>query len=149
MVKSDLEFLFWNPMRPFRILLDLEKDLNLQCALWLLIQRIKFSIFFNIFLTPKTWKNRPQKLLMPRPFYFTVQPRPQPTAQNWFSYYEISGPDICSLTCGTKSSHQWSDLKQTLLWDFILVWLSIAYKTETIDAQVSEYYIYRVSHFEV
>ena len=21
----------------------------------------------------------------PRPFYFTVQPRPQPTAQNWFS----------------------------------------------------------------
>ena len=30
----------------------------------------------------------------PRPFYFTVQPRID------FSYYEISGPDICSLICG-------------------------------------------------
>ena len=33
----------------------------------------------------------------PRPFYFTVQPRPQPRID--FSYYEISGPDICSLIC--------------------------------------------------
>ena len=46
-----------------------------------------------------------------RPFYFTVQPRPQPTAHSPqptahspqpridFSYYEILGPDICSLIC--------------------------------------------------
>jgi hypothetical protein len=34
----------------------------------------------------------------PRPFYFTVQPRPQPRID--FSYHEISGPDICSLICG-------------------------------------------------
>ena len=42
---------------------------------------------------PKVAHNRP------RPFFPTVQPRPQPTAQNWFSYNEISGPDICSLIC--------------------------------------------------
>ena len=38
----------------------------------------------------------------PRPFYFTVQTRPQPTID--FSYYEISGPDICSLICVVNSA---------------------------------------------
>ena len=33
----------------------------------------------------------------PRPFYFTVQSRPQPRID--FSYDGISGPDICSLIC--------------------------------------------------
>ena len=33
----------------------------------------------------------------PRPFYSTVQPRID------FSYYEISGPDICSLICEKNS----------------------------------------------
>ena len=35
----------------------------------------------------------------PRPFYFTVQPRPQPRID--FSYYEISGPN--SLICEPKA----------------------------------------------
>ena len=41
---------------------------------------------FQNFLTPKKWKNRPQKLLIIglTPFFPIVQPRPQPTAQNWF-----------------------------------------------------------------
>ena len=48
-------------------------------------------------MTLKAWKKIPSKVAYnpPRPFYFTVQPRPQPTAQKW--YYEILGPDICSL----------------------------------------------------
>ena len=50
-------------------------------------------------MTRKKWKNWPQKLLIigPDPF-ISVQPRPQPRID--FSYYEISGPDICSLICG-------------------------------------------------
>ena len=45
------------------------------------------SVFKKKFLAPKKWKNGPQKLLIigPDPFFPTVQPRPQPTAQNWFS----------------------------------------------------------------
>ena len=40
----------------------------------------KFKIFFD----PKNMKKPPSKVAhnRPRPFYFTVQPRPQPTAQN-------------------------------------------------------------------
>ena len=38
------------------------------------------------FLSMKTLKKTGLKVAhnWPRPFYFTVQPRPQPTAQNWF-----------------------------------------------------------------
>ena len=48
---------------------------------------------------PEKVKKRASKVahIRPRPFYFTVQPRPQPKID--FSYYEISGPDICSLIC--------------------------------------------------
>ena len=49
----------------------------------------------NIF-NPDKVKKRASKVAhnLPRPFYFTVQPRPQPRIV--FSYYEISGPDMCS-----------------------------------------------------
>ena len=51
---------------------------------------------------PEKVKKRASKVAhnWPRSFYFTVQPRPQPGID--FSYYEISGPDICSLICGVK-----------------------------------------------
>ena len=45
----------------------------------------------------KSLKNGPQKLLIIGPNPSTVQPRPQPKID--FLYYEISGPDICSLIC--------------------------------------------------
>jgi hypothetical protein len=57
-------------------------------------------VFSKKYKPPKTFKNHPQKLLIigPDPFmYFKDQPRPQPRID--FSYYEISGPDICSLIC--------------------------------------------------
>ena len=57
--------------------------------------------FLKIFLTPKKGKNRPQKLLIIGPDPFISQSAqtygPQPRID--FSYYEISGPDICSLIC--------------------------------------------------
>ena len=45
-----------------------------------------FSKFFFNFFDPKKVKNRASKVAhnQPRLFCFTVQPRPQPTAQNWF-----------------------------------------------------------------
>ena len=41
---------------------------------------------FNFFLTPKKWKNGPQKLLIigPDPFISQSSPDQRPTAQNWF-----------------------------------------------------------------
>ena len=46
------------------------------------------QLFSEIFLTPKTWKNRPKKLLIigPDPFISQSSPdhSPQPTPQNWF-----------------------------------------------------------------
>ena len=70
----------------------------------------------------KTWKIRPQKLLIIDPFISQSSPdqSPQPriyispeTNRNAvlvkekyilfnISYYEISGPDICSLICGSR-----------------------------------------------
>ena len=53
----------------------------------------------------KNFKKQTSKVAhyRPRPFYFTVKPRPQPRID--FSYYEISGPDICTLICaGTYNS---------------------------------------------
>ena len=50
----------------------------------------RYGVFKKIrrnFLTTKKWKNGPKKLRIigPDPFFPTVQPRPLPTAQNWFS----------------------------------------------------------------
>ena len=54
---------------------------------------------------PEKVKKRASKVAnnRPNPFYFSVQPRPEPTAKNDFSYYEISGPDICSFICAPNS----------------------------------------------
>ena len=53
------------------------------------------------FLTPKKWKNGPQKLLIigPDPFISQSSPDHNPQPRIDFSYYEISGQDICSLIC--------------------------------------------------
>ena len=58
----------------------------------------------KIFLTPKKWKNWPQKLLIigPDPFISQSSPEHSPQPRIDFSYYEISGPDICSLICGSN-----------------------------------------------
>ena len=50
----------------------------------------------------KTLKNGPQKLLIigPDPFISQSSPDHSPQPRIDFSYYEISGPDICSLICG-------------------------------------------------
>ena len=49
----------------------------------------------------KTLKNGPQKLLIigPNPFISQSSPDHSPQPRINFSYYEISGPDICSLIC--------------------------------------------------
>ena len=59
---------------------------------------------------PEKVKKRASKVAhnRPRPFYFTVQPRPtahSPQPRIDFSYYEISGPDICSLICVLAPRH--------------------------------------------
>ena len=53
------------------------------------------------FLTPKNWKNEPQKLLIidPDPFFPQSSPGHSPQPKIDFPYHEISGPDICSLIC--------------------------------------------------
>ena len=60
------------------------------------------------FLTPKKWKNGPQKLLIigPDPFISQFSPDHSPKPRIDFSYYEISGPDICSLTCDLDNSDE-------------------------------------------
>ena len=52
-------------------------------------------------MTPKKWKNGPQKLLIisPDPFISQSSPDHSPLPRIDFSYYEISGPNICSLIC--------------------------------------------------
>ena len=56
------------------------------------------------FSTPKTWKDRPQKLVIigPDPFISQSSPDHSPQPRIDFSYCEISGPDICSLICDTQ-----------------------------------------------
>ena len=49
----------------------------------------RYGVFkkkLKYFFDPEKVKKRASKVAhnRPRPFYFTVQPRPQPTAQNWF-----------------------------------------------------------------
>ena len=63
-----------------------------------------FSVFKKIyifFFTPKKGKNRTQMLLIigPDPFISQSSPDHIPQPRIDFSYYEISGPDICSLIC--------------------------------------------------
>ena len=52
----------------------------------------------------KTLKNSPQKLLIigPDPFISQSSPDHSPQPRIDFSYYEISGEDICSLICGKR-----------------------------------------------
>jgi hypothetical protein len=62
------------------------------------VQTLKyFQKNFKLFFVHKNFKELASKVAhnRPRPFYFTVQPGPQPIINFW--YYEISGPDICSL----------------------------------------------------
>ena len=56
----------------------------------------------------KTLKNWPQKLLIigPDPFISHSSPDHSPQTIIDFSYYQISGPDICSLICEACSSCQ-------------------------------------------
>ena len=60
---------------------------------------IVFSKKINVFFYPKKVKKQASKVAhnRPNPLFFIVQPRPQPRIE--FSYYKISGPDICSLIC--------------------------------------------------
>ena len=55
-------------------------------------------------MTPKKWKNGPHKLLIisPDPFISQSSPDHSPQPRIDFLYHEISGPDICSLICGTR-----------------------------------------------
>ena len=65
-----------------------------------------FQIFFlNFFLPWKSEKNGPQKLLIigPDPFIPQSSPDHSPLPRIDFSYYEISGPDICFLICSVRS----------------------------------------------
>ena len=57
-------------------------------------------------MTPKKWKNWPQKLLIigPEPFFPLSSPNHSPQPRIDFPYYEISGPDICSLICVTDAT---------------------------------------------
>ena len=57
-------------------------------------------------MTPKKWKNGPQKLLIigPDPFISKSSPDHSPQPRIDFSYYEISGLDICSLFCDIITS---------------------------------------------
>ena len=68
----------------------MKKNLTLFCAT---LQCGRYNIYLKV-------KKQASKVahIQPRPFYSTVQPRPQPKID--FPYHEISGPDICSLICG-------------------------------------------------
>ena len=61
----------------------------------------------------------------PRAFYFTAQTNgPQPRID--FSYYEISGPDICSLICGWAEKCVGCDT----IW---IPWISIKVMTRNLE----------------
>ena len=60
---------------------------------------IVFSKKFQFFFWPEKMKKRASKVAhnRPTPFFPTVQPRPQPTARNWFSIWRNHGTrDLCS-----------------------------------------------------
>ena len=82
----------------------------------------RYGVFkkkLKIFFTPKKWKNRPQKLLIIGPDHFFTLPSPghSPQPRIDFSYYEISGPDICYLICVFNPSFY-----RTSLWDWSVQW---------------------------
>ena len=54
-------------------------DTTFQCGCCY-VKKFNFSFFFGHEKTDKKVAHN-----RPKPFYSTVQPRPQPTAQNWFS----------------------------------------------------------------
>ena len=64
----------------------------------------------------KTLKNWPQKLLIisPNPFISQSSPDHSPQPRIDFSYYKISGPDICSLICVDQSTAR--DFTVYLVW---------------------------------
>ena len=67
--------------------------------------KIFSKIFWINFLSIKTLKNGPQKLLIIglNPFISQSSPEHSPQPRIDFSYYEISGPDICFLICVSES----------------------------------------------
>ena len=85
----------------------------------------KKKIFFN-FLPMKNWKKHPKTLLRigPDPFFPRSSPGISPQPKIDFPYYEISGPDICSLICG-KIYAFGRILKPKLIVKFFLKLLSV------------------------
>ena len=55
-----------------------------------------------VFFYPEKVKKRASKVAhnRPNPFFSQSSPDHNPQPKIDFSYYEISGPDICSLICG-------------------------------------------------
>ena len=68
---------------------------------------------FKNFLTPKKLKNWPQKLLIIGPFILQSSPDHSPQPRIDFSYYEILGPDMCSLICGIISEENFDVSQNT------------------------------------
>ena len=79
--------------------------------------------FFN-FLPMKNWKNHPKKLLRISPDLFFPRSSPgiSPQPKIDFPYYEISGPDICSLICGGYYAHQIGDAPPSTLRSDVLIY---------------------------
>ena len=64
-----------------------------------------FSADAIVFFDPQNMKKPPSKVAhnRPRPFISQSSPDHSPQPRIDFSYYEISGPDICFLICGFTS----------------------------------------------
>ena len=86
-------------------------DLHIFTLKFLALKKQVFSLFrgqkfllktfqkkLRFFFDPEKVNKQTSKVThnRPNPFYFTIQPIPHTTD---FSYYEILGPDICSLIC--------------------------------------------------
>ena len=67
----------------------------------------QFKKKFELFFVHKNFKKRASKLLKigPDPFISQSRPDHSPQPRIDFSYYEISGPDICSLICDTSPNY--------------------------------------------
>ena len=63
-----------------------------------------FSKKIWLFFDPEKVKKRASKVAhnQPNPFFSQSSPNHSPQPRIDFSYYEISGPDICSLICESK-----------------------------------------------
>ena len=75
------------------------------------------------FLTPKKWKNGPQKLLIigPDPLFPQSNPGHSPQPKIDSPYHDILGPDICSLICGVELTCYCDNLWN----DFMLCWCTV------------------------